>query len=106
MTEWLLIMCMGLVTFLPRLLPMALADKLVLPDWLKRALAFVPIAVLTAIVTQATFVRTDGLDVAWTNIHAIAAIVAFLVGLITQRLYLTITAGLISFALLKLFVVL
>ncbi len=103
MGEWVLILCMGLVTFLPRLLPMGFADKLVLPDWLKNALAFVPIAVLTAIVTQATFVRNSGLDISWGNHHAVAALVAFLIGLITRKLYLTVMAGLVCFAVLKLF---
>lgn len=101
MKEWLLIFCMAIVTFLPRLMPMALADKLVLPEWLKSALAYVPIAVLTAIVTQAAFVRGGELDISMTNFHAISGGVALVVSLLTRHLFLTIGAGLLCYVILK-----
>lgn len=101
MKTWVLILSMGIVTYLPRLLPMLLADKLVLPLWLKNALAFVPIAVLTAIVTQAAFVRDGTLDLSLSNFHALSAGVAFVVALLTRHMFLTIGAGLLCFVILK-----
>jgi len=38
------------------------------------------------------------------NYHAIAALVAFLVALVTRHLFITIVAGLACFTLLKVFV--
>lgn len=103
MNEWLLIGMMALVTFLPRYLPFALAGRVRLSRWLERALGFVPIAVLSAIVAQAALIRDGNLALALDNYHALAAAVAFGVALAARHLFLTIISGLAAFALLKLF---
>lgn len=103
MNEWSLIACMAAVTYLPRYLPMGLAGRTRLPASLERALDFVPIAVLTAIVAQASLVRDGAIDPGPGNFHALAALAAFLVALGTRRLFLTILAGLACFLLLRLF---
>lgn len=102
MDEWLLIALMALVTFLPRYLPFAFAGKAKLPLTLERALDFVPIAVLTAIVAQASLIRAGEMDFSLGNFHALAALAAFLVAMVTRKLFLTIAAGLLCFLLLKL----
>jgi len=100
--EWLLIGLMALVTYLPRYLPFALAGKVSLPSMLERALDFVPIAVLTAIVAQASLIRGGEFDFSLGNYHALAAVVAFAVAVLSRHLFLTIGSGLVCFALLKL----
>lgn len=102
MNEWLLIGLMALVTYLPRYLPMGLAGRVRLSPLLVRALDFVPIAVLTAIIAQATFIRGGNYDFSLGNFHAIAAAVAFIVSLTTRHLFLAIGSGLACFVLLKL----
>ena len=102
MNEWLLIAGMALVTYLPRYLPFALAGKVKLPATLERALDFVPIAVLSAIVAQASLLRSGELDISLGNFHALAASAAFLVAVVTRKLFLTIAAGLLCFLLLRL----
>jgi branched-subunit amino acid transport protein len=99
---WLLIALMTLVTYLPRYLPMGLAGRIHLPPSLERALEFVPVAVLTAIIAQSAFVRDGQYDFSPGNFHAIAALTAFVVALITRRLFVTILAGLGCFVLLRL----
>lgn len=101
MNYWWLIVAMALVTFIPRYLPMAFANKLNLPPVLLRALEFVPIAVLSVIIAQATFYRAGVLDISFTNAHLIAASVAVLVGVLSRRMFPTIFIGLITFAVLK-----
>jgi len=101
MDEWLLITLMALVTYLPRYLPWAVAGRVRLPDTLERALEFVPIAVLSAIIAQASLVRDGVLDLSIGNHHAIAALVAFLVALLTRHLFVTIVSGLACFTLLS-----
>lgn len=103
MNEWLLIALMATVTYLPRYLPIALAGKLKLPPALERGLDFVPIAVLTAIIGQTALIRDGALDVSLGNYHAVAALVAFVVALVTRHLFITIVAGLACFALLRIF---
>jgi branched-subunit amino acid transport protein len=63
----------------------------------------VPIAVLTAIVSQAALIREGHLAFTLDNYHALAAVVAFAVALATRHLFLTIVSGLAAFVLLKLF---
>ena len=103
MNDWLLIALMAVVTYLPRFLPFALAGKVHLPPTLERGLDFVPIAVLTAIVAQTALVRDGALDISLDNHHAVAASAAFAVALLTRHLFLTIAAGLVCFAVLRLF---
>lgn len=102
MNEWLLIALMALVTYVPRYLPMGLAGRVQLPPLLEQALDFVPIAVLTAIVAQAAMIRDGEYAFALDNYHALAALAAFFVAVVTRHLFLTIAAGLICFVLLKL----
>jgi len=102
MNEWLLIALMALVTYVPRYLPFALAGRIQIPAKLEQALDFVPIAVLTAIIAQASLYRGGVLDMSLGNYHALAALVAFVVALLTRYLFATIAAGLVAFAILKL----
>jgi branched-subunit amino acid transport protein len=103
MNEWLLIALMALVTYLPRWLPLALAGRVRLPPPLERALDFVPVAVLTAIIAQSALIRDGALDLSLNNYHAIAALVAFVVALLTRHLFITVVAGLACFAALRVF---
>ena len=102
MNDWLLIALMALVTFVPRYLPFALAGRVKLPATLERGLDFVPVAVLTAIIAQSTLIRGGELDLTSGNLHAIAALAAFVTALATRHLFLTISVGLLVFGLLKL----
>ena len=102
MNIWLLITLMALVTYLPRYLPIALAGRVRLPGALEQALDFVPIAVLTAIVAQASLVRGGEVDISLANQHALATLAAFVAALLWRRLFLTIVVGLACFVALKL----
>lgn len=50
MTIFWIIIGMGLVTYIPRMLPMAIGQRLQFPEWLKQWLSFVPYAVLGALI--------------------------------------------------------
>lgn len=101
MNYWLLILAMALVTFLPRYLPMAFANKLKLSPLILRALEFVPIAVLSTIIVQASFYREGVLDISLSNSHLLAATVAVMVGILTKHMFKTIVFGLIAFVVFK-----
>jgi branched-subunit amino acid transport protein len=47
---WILIVAMGLVTYLPRMLPMVLLQNLQLPTFLNRFLRYIPFAALGALI--------------------------------------------------------
>ncbi|MEE9444098.1 MAG: AzlD domain-containing protein [Cocleimonas sp.] len=101
MTEWLLIIGMAVLTFLPRYLPFGLAGKVHIPPLMARALSFVPIAVLTVIIVQSAFVREGEIVLSLQNHYLIPTTLSFFVALFTRQLYLTIFIGLVTFALMK-----
>lgn len=97
----LLIAAMVAVTFLPRYLPFYLASKLQLPRGVEQALNYVPIAVLTIIVVQTSLFKEGQLVMSLDNPYIGASIVAFVVALWQKRLFVTIAAGLVSYAVLR-----
>ena len=98
MNEWLLIIGMMAVTFVPRYLPIALAGRFRIHPLLRRALEFVPIAVLTAIISQTSLVHNGELDIAFDNVHLYGLVAAIITAWITQNTFKTIIVGLIVYA--------
>jgi branched-subunit amino acid transport protein len=94
-----IIVGMMVLTFGPRYLPFALAGQFKLPDIAKKALDFVPIATLCAIVSQVTLIHDGELQLSLSNSYLVAAITAFIVAITTKKMFLTIVVGLISYAL-------
>ncbi len=101
MSNTLFIMGMVALTFIPRYVPFLLAGKISLPHWAKRALHYVPIAVLTAIVAQASLIHQGVVQIDLNNHHLLAAMVAFFVSLTTRHMFFTILMGLLSFLLAR-----
>lgn len=103
MTEALLIIAMAIVTFIPRYLPFALAERLRFPKWLEEALQFVPVAVLTVIIVQTAAFRDGSLHIAVDNAYLWALATAFAVALLQKNMLLTILAGMSVFSAVKWF---
>ena len=101
MSNSLFIVGMVALTFIPRYIPFLLAGKIALPQWAKRALHYVPIAVLTAIIAQVAMVHDGQLDFSLGNFHALAALAAFIAAVLTRQLFVTIAVGLVCFGLLR-----
>lgn len=55
-----LILGMGIVTFIPRFLPMGLLTRWVIPERIKMGLEFIPISILSAIVFPILFFNEEG----------------------------------------------
>ena len=103
MNYWLLITGMALLTFLPRYIPFALAGRITIPDWLANALHYVPTAVLTCIIVEASLVQDGDLLFTFENHYLVAAVVAMFTSLVSRHLLLTIAVGLACFAMLRWF---
>jgi branched-subunit amino acid transport protein len=101
MNEVFLIAAMAAVTFIPRLLPFALASRLRLPKSIQQALSYVPIAILSVIIAQSIFYRNGALALHMDNPFLWSGLVAFITVLIQKRLFVTILMGLISYSILK-----
>jgi branched-subunit amino acid transport protein len=94
----LLIAGMAAITVFVKAIIFVLGDRLVLPPLLKQGLAFVPVAVLTAIVVPMVLApHGKTLELTWHNPQLIGAIAAVAVSIATGRQLLTIILGLAVF---------
>lgn len=118
MNEWVMIAGMALVTFTPRYGVLALLGRVEMPKPLFKALRFVPVAVLSAIIAPdlllkefsvsiipqngflvASIVSKDSVFFATQNSFLMAGIVAAIVSWRTKNLMLTIVLGMAVFLL-------
>ncbi|MGQ0569286.1 MAG: AzlD domain-containing protein [Armatimonadota bacterium] len=93
MTVWLLIAGMGLITYALRLSVIALLGRLEMPAIVLRALRFVPVAVLSAIIAPEVLAPGGALDMSLGNARVPAAIVAAVIAWRTRNVFATIGAG-------------
>ena len=102
---WLTILVMGLVTFLTRLSFIMAWGRIEMPEWVRRALRYVPPAVLSAIILP-ELLRPGGepIDISWQNERLLAGLVAAVVAWRTRNALLTIVIGLAVFWGLKVIV--
>ncbi|MCZ2720450.1 AzlD domain-containing protein [Marinomonas sp. 15G1-11] len=92
---------MFIVTFGIRFVLFAKAHKVVMPDFLERALKFVPVAVLTAIITPMIFSTDKIFSAVVSNEWFVGALSAFIVGVWLQKQLLTILIGVTVFFIVK-----
>ena len=92
---------MFFVTFGVRFVLFARADKVVMPAFIEKALKFVPVAVLTAIITPMTLMPNQHIDISLTNPWLLGALAAFVVGIWRQQQLLTILVGVLVFFVAK-----
>jgi len=92
---WPLFVAIGLGTFLLRFLFIYLFGKIVMPDWLRRALRFVPAAALAALVFPALTHPTGHLDLSLHNFRLLAGLGGAIVAWKTRNVLLTILAGMV-----------
>jgi branched-subunit amino acid transport protein len=101
MNEFYLIFGMFAVTFTIRFVMFAFAGKMQFPNWLAKALKFVPPAVLTAIIVPSVVMPQATIDFSFNNVYLIAASFSFIIALVTKSLLKTIVLGMAFFLLLQ-----
>ena len=95
-----LILACAAVTAVPRVLPLVLLSKIELPRWLLAWLAYVPVAVLAALLAIEVLM-VDGKPALSTANHSLLAILpALAVAGLTRSLISTVLLGVAAFALL------
>ncbi len=95
MTVWLAIVCAGCLTFATRFLPLSSLMPKTLPNWLKLAMKFVPMSVLSAIIIPAIFISPEtGAFNIQDNFRIGAAVTAIIVAYYTRSTVITILSGL------------
>ena len=99
---WFLMIASGVFTFGTRFIMLSGIVGKKLPAWLIKALKFVPIAVLTAIIVPAVLFDPANQNIVVTNNPRLfAALVAIAVALVTRQVISTIGAGLATLWILQ-----
>ncbi|MBI3739644.1 MAG: AzlD domain-containing protein [Chloroflexi bacterium] len=102
MNIWLVMLLGGLVTFGMRLSFIYLLGRFEVPETMRRALRFVPPAVLSAIVFPEVLMPSNKLDFGLDNHRFLAGVIAVLVAWRTKNTLLTILAGMAALLFLQL----
>ena len=90
---WMIIIAMGAVTYALRLSMIVLFDRVLMPDVIRRALRFVPPAVLSALIVPALLAPDPVRHMAVDYARLIAGILAAVVAWRTKNVFLTIGVG-------------
>jgi branched-subunit amino acid transport protein len=103
MTLWLIMLGIGVLTYTVRLSFILLLGKVEMPQMLLRALRFVPVAVLSAIIFPDLLHHDGALDISFSNARLIAGILAALIAWRTKNVVLTILVGMAGLLVLQMF---
>lgn len=95
MSLWLLVLGMGLLTFLLRLALVLGANRLELPPTLQQGLKYAPPAVLSAIIALELAAPAGTIDLTPSNFRLVAGVVATVVAWRTRNVLITIAVGMI-----------
>ena len=95
MSDWIIILGMGLITHSQRLSMIVGSGRLAINDSLRRALRFAPAAVLSAIILPEMLQPGGSLDISIGNERMLAGLVAIIVAWRTQNMILTVAVGMI-----------
>ena len=98
---WLLFIALAVGTFALRFSFVYLFGKVEMPDWLRRALRFVPASVLAALVFPALTYPNGALDLSLGNVRLLAGLGGALVAWKTKNVLWTIAVGMVLFWVLE-----
>ena len=101
MNIWLVMLFGGIITFLIRFSFIYLFGRLHVSESLRKALHYVPPAVLSALIFPELFLNDGQLNLAFDNYRLLAGVVAILVAYWTKNTLVTILAGMIALLLLQ-----
>ena len=103
MNIWLVMILGGLITFAIRFVLIYLFGRFEVPETMRKALHYVPPAVLSAIIFPELFIREDALSLSIDNHRMIAGLIAILVAWFSKNTFITILAGMAALFLLQIF---
>lgn len=93
-TEYLMVVIgMGLVTYIPRWLPLLFLSQKKLPTWVIRWLDFIPASILSALLVPALVTSGTPLKIDFYRPEALVAVPTFLFALKTKSLGGTVVVG-------------
>jgi len=103
MNIWLVMLVGGLITFGMRFSLIYLFGRFEIPATMRKALHYVPPAVLSAIIFPELFMRDETLYLSFDNYRLVAGLVAIMVAALSRNTLITILAGMMALLLLQFF---
>ena len=98
----LLVLCMGAVTYLPRMLPLVALSRRRLPAWFSEWLELIPAAILSALLAPTLFAVAEPRAFCLGKPELLAAVPTLLCALRTRSLAGTVIVGMVCYWGLKL----
>ena len=103
MNVWLVMLLGGLITFGMRFSLIYLFGKFHIPETVRRALHYVPPAVLSAIIFPELLLNDGMMNLSFNNYRLLAGLVAVLVAWFSRNTLITILVGMAALLLLQFF---
>jgi branched-subunit amino acid transport protein len=97
----LIVLGMGLVTYIPRWFPLFFLSRRSLPRWLVQWLDLIPAAILGALLLPELITTGQPRHIDWLRPECIAAIPTFIIAILTRSLGWTVIAGMATFWLVE-----
>ena len=101
MNIWLVMLLGGLITFAMRFSLIYLFGRFEVPETMRKALHFVPPAVLSAIIFPELFMHDGSFNVSWENTRLLAGVIAIVVAWFSRNTLITIIVGMAALFLLQ-----
>ena len=97
MSDWILIIYCGIITYLTRFSMIAILKKEMFNNRLREVLSYVPSAIFPAIIFPAIFLDDFGQFQLENNPKILAAAIAMIIGILSKNIIATIFSGLASY---------
>ncbi|WP_422446042.1 AzlD domain-containing protein [Thermoanaerobacterium sp. DL9XJH110] len=96
-----LIIGMGIVTYLPRMIPAAVLSKRKIPELLIKFLSYIPAAVLSALFFPSVLMVDNKISISTSNTLLLTSLLTFPLAYKTRNMFLTVIAGMVIIVLLN-----
>lgn len=100
----LMIIGMLLVTYLPRVIPLLILTRMEIPEIIICWLRFIPVAILSALLTPGVLIVEGKLMLNYHNIFLLAALPTFITAVYKKNIFLTVIVGLLSVLILDIYI--
>ncbi len=93
----LIVLGMGLVTYIPRWFPLFFLSRRSLSKWLVQWLDLIPAAILGALLLPELITTGQPRHIDWLRPECVAAIPTFIIAILSRSLGWTVIAGMVTF---------
>lgn len=92
---------MMIVTYIPRMLPLAILSRVNISKGVLDWLGYVPVAVLSALLAPELLIKNGELNLHLSNTYMLAAIPCFIAGIYSKNIFVTVITGMVMVVLLN-----